>query len=259
MPINHIGTDLLPLVYDDDYEVNDEDKLAEYIGDIILGYYYKVKDVIDELDSSTGISTDDAIDAAIRKLNDALPNHLKGYIFQHMSWVALASQYHDERLKMMKPHDAPAQHGIDGLALLLDENENVERIIITEDKCTVDPRSKIRSQVYPEFDDFEKSTYDNKIISGIAEIIGTRELRNKIEPDIFKKELWQYRIGINRTQLDEEGTKRRKLFKDYDSHVANPETRRHAATIFIPDTEIWAENMKSKIIKYLESKKTNKQ
>lgn len=257
-PIRHIGTDYLPLVYDDDYEIIDEKILAKYIGEIILGYYAYVKDIIDQLDNDNGPSNNEMIDAAIAKLNDLNIEHLKGYLFQHMSWIALATKYHSKNLRMFKPHDAAAQHGIDGLALLLDDDNNIKTIIITEDKCTKEPRNVMTNQVFPEFDEYENGKCYNKIISGIESLIGEdRTLRKRIMVNVANKNLWQYRIGISRGDTHNGSDDRRKaLFKDYEKHVADPKERRHAATIYIADTNAWAINIKDKVITYLNSKKT---
>lgn len=257
-PIKCIGTDFYPLFYDDDYEIIDEKILAKYIGEIILGYYAYVKDIIDQLDNDNGPSNNEMIDAAIGKLNALSKEHLKGYLFQHMSWIALASKYHSRQLRMYKPHDAAAQHGIDGLALLLDNDWNIKTIIITEDKCTKEPRTVMNSQVFPEFDDYENGKCYNKIISGIESLIGEdRTLRKRIMKNVANKNLWQYRIGISRDDAHNgSDDKRKALFKYYDEHVSDPQERRHAATIYIADTNAWATNLKDEVIKYLNSKKT---
>mgnify|MGYP001007712230 CR=1 FL=1 len=256
MPLRNIGTDLSPLVFDDDYEIIDEKKLAEYIGEIILGYYLHVKKIIDQLDSGSGPTNEESIQAAIKLLNSTDSQKLKGFLFQHMSWIALAMQYKTTNLKMVRPHDAPAQQGIDGLAILLCDDGLIDKIIITEDKCSKEPRKRIQSEVYPEFDDFESGKSNNKIVSGITSLVGYDEnLLKKIEPNIVNKSLWQYRIGVTRNDNYQTPNDRKALFNDYDKHVFGSQERRHAATIYIPDTDNWSENLKDKIIQYLNSRK----
>lgn len=255
MPIRHIGTDISPLVYDDDYRVIDIDKLAEYIGEIMLGYYQHIKDIIDNLGTVKGPTIKSTKDAALDILNTKETDKLKGLLFQHMSWIALAMQYNTTNLKMVRPHDALAQHGLDGLAILLNEDGTINKIIITEDKCTDNPRHTITAKVYPEFDNIEKGKVNNQIVSGISSLVGyDRNLLAKIEPNICNQDFWQYRIGITRNDNYQDATDRQRLFKGYDSHVKGDVRKRHAATINIQDTAAWAFDLRDRIINYLTTK-----
>lgn len=255
MPIKHIGTDMLPIVYDDDYVVADEDKLVKFIGDILLGRFFYIKRIIDNLDDRKGPNIKDEKDAAIQKLNSTNISHLKGLLFQHLSWIALATQYGTSNLKMIKPHDEPIEHGLDGFAILLNNDGSINKIIITEDKCSDDPRNRITQEVFPEYDQIEKGIKDNIIISNITSLVGENpSYFDKIEPNIANKQLWQYRIGITRDSKHDAIENRRDLFKDYEKHVADPQERRHAATILIPDTKAWATDLRDKIIDYIKSR-----
>lgn len=46
-------------------------------------------------------------------------------------------------------------HGFDGFAIKLTPDNMIERIVITEDKCTNDARTTIRDKVWPEFSEME--------------------------------------------------------------------------------------------------------
>lgn len=74
-----------------------------------------------------------------------------GWLFQMISWLQLANQYKGYRFFNNPPHPQPSMHGIDGLAVKFTPDNTIERIVITEDKCTEDARKTITSKVWPKF------------------------------------------------------------------------------------------------------------
>ena len=64
-------------------------------------------------------------------------------------------------------------HGIDGFAVKLTPNNTIERIVITEDKCTENAKTTIRDKVWPEFSGMENGEKNNAIFS--APPFGTPE------------------------------------------------------------------------------------
>lgn len=74
-----------------------------------------------------------------------------GWLFQMISWLQLANQYKGDIFFQQSPHSQPSMHGIDGFAVKLTPNNTIERIVITEDKCTENAKTTIRDKVWPEF------------------------------------------------------------------------------------------------------------
>lgn len=259
MPISSSFNDFPPLVSDNEIVVGNLDHLAELIAEVMLGRYIHVQKIL-EAKTSTAISPDRIIDATINRLNNMDQDHRDGWIFQIISWIALHKDHIGQRYLAQQPHDAPAQHGLDGLAIVLDESDKIVKIIITEDKCTTNIRSTIKQKVWPEFLDFEEGSQDNKLVSRISALIsqvdGGRILDENMN-DIFNFDLRRYRVGINRTPKYNTAKKRKSLFKGYDGCVKGADnTRRTAATFFQTDIRAWMADMKIRIIEYLESKKT---
>jgi|GEM_PF-4152460 len=77
--------DCLPLVIDNEFDINNEDHLAEFVGKIILGHYAHVKRIIKTLATLDLNIIDDEIDAAISKLNSTSKEKRDGWIFQIIS------------------------------------------------------------------------------------------------------------------------------------------------------------------------------
>lgn len=264
MPFKYKNCDCTPLVFDREFDIENEDLLAEYVGTIVLGHYAHIKRIINSLSATEPKISDDEINLAISHLDyeGKSPNEIEkrdGWVFQIISWLVLLNENKDTKFYCQPPHDAPAQQGIDGLGIKFDENFKIENIIITEDKCTENQRTVINQQVWPEFENYEKGLFNNKIVNRISAMIENLDDGDVLEAnknDIYSTDKWIYRVGINRTDKYETDKKRKKLFKGYDDNViGNDPHRRYAATINKADIRAWMEELSVKIITYLESLK----
>lgn len=266
-PIRIIGTDLSPLVVDDDFEVVDKQQLAEWIAQLVLGEYGHIYMIIKNLSPEELPSDNGSIDHMISLLNvpadnETLIDHRDGWLFQMMSWIALNIKLHqdypDGTIHMVSPHDARAKHGIDGLAMVLTADKKIGRIIITEDKCTTSPRDFVRDKVLPEFGDYENHIYDNKLKSELTQFVSPTsnpDLYIEISPSFANHDHWTYRIGITRESCHNSEKGRRGLYKGYDVAVKGDVVRRKGASIYLSQMRVWMQDLSDRIIAVLESKK----
>lgn len=261
MPFTLIDVDCSPYAIDHEYEITNENLLAEYVGELVLGHHIHILKVINSLSSTFSATPNHVIDIAIRKIRTPETDKRDGWLFQMISWLVLASRNQGENYYTQHPHFAAAQHGIDGLSILLNPDNSVKKIIITEDKCTTSPRDTIRDDVFPEFKKFESGEKDSAMI-GIFGILlsnlDSGEVFQSIQNDIYNIDLRVYRIGITREHSHNSDNGRKRLLKDYEKNVLGATSdRRTGATIFIDDLRNWMNEFSSKVIIYLESKKSN--
>ncbi|MEZ7494415.1 hypothetical protein QO206_02890 [Leeuwenhoekiella aequorea] len=261
MPFAFKDCDCSPLVIDNEFSIQDENLLAEYVGKIVLGHYAHVKKIINRLSPQTPVIPNEVIDLAIEKLNNPTDIEKRdGWVFQIISWLVLVIQKNDEKYYCQQPHDAPAQHGIDGIGIILNSDQKIKNIIITEDKCTTNHRNRM-VEIWSEFRDFEKGDHDNKIVnrlSPLLEHIDNGVVLEAIQNDLYSKDLRKYRVGINRNSKYEEVKKRKKLFKGYDSCILdNDVKRRTASTMYKDDIRGWMEGFSQKVVSFLQKQKTS--
>lgn len=57
-------------------------------------------------------------------------------VISMISWLQLANQ-NKGNIFQQSPHSQPSMHGFDGFAIKLTPDNMIERIVITEDKCTM--------------------------------------------------------------------------------------------------------------------------
>jgi len=262
MPFRFNKTECLPLVVDNEYEIINEYLLAEYVGNIILGHYAHVKRIINALATIPLKPNETEINMAIEKLSykDLKANEKRdGWVFQIISWLALFIEENDRNFYCQQPHDAPAQHGLDGIAIKFNDNYELEKIIISEDKFTENHRTII-SDVWKEFASFEGGQFDNKLINRISALIENLDGGNILEKnknDIYKNDFKRYRLGINRNKTYEEIPRKRiKLFSGFDTCVPGDDPlRRFGATFYKEDIRDWMESFCQKVIEYLNTQK----
>jgi hypothetical protein len=244
-----------PLFTDNEIIINDEQKLVEWTAHILLGYHTHVTRI---LQSGTAIvfhsPQKKTITSFIRRFKKIDREKRHGWLFQTISWLALKADHPTASFKMQPPHDAPAQHGIDGLGLLLDNNNTVQSVVITEDKCTENPRDQIRNAVWPEFRKFERGENDQKLVSRLSALLESLpdETLRSVQEDIYRLDLRKYRVGITRTSAHSDSARRKALFKDYDQCVPGALSKRTAASFEQEDIRDWMDRFSEKIINYLE-------
>lgn len=260
MPFQFIDTDCSPLVIDNEYEIIDIELLASYVGELLLGNHRHILRIINSLSTTFPKHPNESVDAVINQLKATSLEKRHGWLFQMISWIVLSEKSKGMKFHSNYPHFAPAQQGIDGLALIIGKDDTLQNIIITEDKCTTYPRNKITQQVFPELEDFESGKKDSALVGIISSLIGhlnSGDLLEKVQNEIFNKELRVYRIGITRETSHNSIEGRKRLFKDYDQKVKGESAKRRvAASIDIPDLRNWMENFSNLVEKYLLSKKT---
>ena len=219
MPFNFNICDCSPLVIDNEIIIKDEDILAQHVGKIILGHFAHVKRIILALSTTTPVNDNFDIEIAIERLS-SIGKEVKdiekrdGWVFQIISWLALLIENKEKRYFCQQPHDAPAQHGLDGIAVILNNANSIESIIVCEDKCTENHRVLI-PKIWTEFTEFERGDHNNKLVSRISALIEQLDEGNVLEANInsiYSKDVRKYRVGINRNNTYQSPPKRKKLF-----------------------------------------------
>lgn len=203
------------------------------------------------------------IDLTIEKLIIAAPDtpyKRDGWIFQMITWIAINKDFSGTNFFCQIPHDAPAQHGIDGLGVLLSPTNTLKAIVIAEDKYTEKPRRMLYKEVWPELKNYEKGTYDNKIVNrvtGLLDRFDDSVIDALIQDDIYKKDFRNYRVGITPEAKHNSSLKKKKLFKGYSTSVKGKDhLRRIGVTFEQADIRQWMDDFSVKVIAFLKSKKS---
>lgn len=262
MPYSYSQTDHDPLCHETEIIVNDQKKLAAQVGLLLLGKHRHVASILAAKHSSVTASTNVMIDRAQRQLNISTDNERwsrDGWLFQMMTWISMRLENPGIHLISQAPHTNPAQHGIDGLTIVLTSSNTIKALIIGEDKYTENPRPTIRDDVWPEFALFEKGEFDSQLVTQISMLLGNlndNEIDAMIENDIYKTSNRVYRAGITPLASHTTVQLRKRLFKDYDKCIpGSNRARRQALTFSPPDIRKWMDDFSADIVDFLETQR----
>ena len=238
-----------PLCKDYEFVVKDKNQLAELIAKLVMGWSRHVSRLIKNLDPLYPDVDKATIQSQLDVLNGGDTTKIDGWLFQMISWLVLAEQHKgNPNFFQHNPHPQKAMHGLDGIAVTLKSDGSIDRIIITEDKCTDSPRGKITQEVYPEFVEIEAGRKNNAIMQQVEALLSDEALI-RVQNDISNPRYRQYRIAI--TRLDEHNSDdgRKTLFKDYEQKIGGPDVdRRTCSTTNFNNMRVWMNDLKQLVI-----------
>lgn len=244
-----------PLCRDFEFVVNDKQRLAELISMLLLGWGRHVGRLIKNLDPNYPNVDKETIQSQLNVLNGRDTEKIDGWLFQMISWIVLAEQHKgDPCFFQHNPHPQKAMHGLDGIAVTLNADGSINRIIITEDKCTDSPRNKITQQVYPEFVEIEAGTKNNAIMQQVEALLLYEDLI-RVQNDILNPRYRQYRISITRLNKHDSDDGRKSLFKDYEQKVGDADVeRRTCSSTNFSGMRAWMDDLRQLVIATLTQK-----
>lgn len=241
-----------PLCRDYEFIVEDKQQLADLISKLVMGWCRHVSRLIRNLDPRYPDVDKATIKSQLDVLNGGDNKKIDGWLFQMISWIVLAEQHKGNPYFFQhNPHPQKAMHGLDGIAVTLNADGSINRIIITEDKCTDFPRGIITQQVYPEFVAIEAGTKNNAIMQQVEALLSEEDLI-RVQNDIVKPRYRQYRITITRLDAHDSFDGRKSLFKDYELKVQGADfDRRTCSTTNFKNMRAWMDDLRKLVISNL--------
>lgn len=238
-----------------DWTVTDEKELALLIARVALGQYSHVLKILSATGNLAYAPSQNAIDGAIKKLTPAHYDHpwqRDGWVFQVIAWITANLQAPDD--PKAPPHIRLADKGFDGLHLKLNEHNDVELVVICEEKATTNPRNTIRDKVWPEFIGFEQGLREPELVSEATTLLMLCKHPDpeKAIADIFWDDTRSYRVSITIAEKENSTAGRKELFKGYETVVTgNNVKRRRAETFYSADIRKWIDTLSSASINLL--------
>lgn len=240
---------------DEGFEIIDEESLAQYVAYLVMGYSRHVNKIIKELGNVNEVEVEKEHKAEIislltltKKSSEIKRYKRDGWLFQMISWLVVNLKNKDKKMKQLHPHNQPSMHGVDGLAVIVNDG-HIEKIILTEDKCTEHPKEKIKTQVFPEFIEYEAGRKNTTLLNDVGSILDMfGEDYENAHNEITNKGIRQYRIGVTRKEEHNSNEGRRCLFADYETIVSDNIERRRGSSIFLENLRSWMDGFAAKVI-----------
>lgn len=233
--------------------IEDEDKLAKLVARVALGQSRHVARILRETGYADVAPAKTAYDGARGILT--VPSgektfHRDGWLFQVISWVAAHKQSPNDLIR--PPQMIKADKGFDGIHVrLVKRKGKIATVIICEEKATTNPRNKIVSDVWPDFESLEAGERDNELVAVVTDILATNGLDDNAD-EVVASILWQearaYRVSV--TGKDEHCTTDglKKLFAGYEDKVSGNVTRRRAEVLQLDDIREWLNALADKAL-----------
>ena len=151
------------------------------------------------------------------------------------------------------PHVRKSDKGQDILIVHFHEGEC--SVTIGEDKASDDARAIVRSQVFPEFEQYETGCRDAELESATLAIL-QRNLNSEQSQQVIVGVLWErarkYRIAVSASADGPNDKDPHDLFAGYEDAVAGDDNRRRAETITIPELRSWFDCFAEDVTNHLE-------
>ena len=240
-------------------EITDEDELAKCVALLAVGHFRHVQKILDRLSPPGTFFPTGAVTKAIDEFSKTGTGHLEnrdGWIFQFMSWIALAARTRGAIL-LDAPHPMPSQKGFDGLAVSLSSDpDQVDFVLITEDKATDNPRQFFRNEVLPEMRDIEAGSRDGEMLARVTtqveRAVSDEESREKmLQESLWNKDL-RFRVCI--ATSGKQLPARIDLFKGFKESASGPSKRRGGELLNNENLRLTLQSLATKIVQYLRSK-----
>mgnify|MGYP004433473337 FL=1 len=250
-----IDTDCSDSCIDEGFEILDEDTLAQYVAYLVMGYSRHVNKIIMNLGNVDLPTLEKEHKAKIvsfltlgEKTSDVKRYKRDGWLFQMISWLVVNLKNKDKKIKQQHPHNQPAMHGVDGLAVIVN-NGHIEKIILTEDKCTEYPKATIQNKVFPEFKDYEEGGKNTTLLNDVGTILDMfGDDYENAHNEITNKDIRQYRIGITREAEHNSNEGRKELFNGYETIVKGEINRRSGSSIYLANLRDWMDRFAAKVV-----------
>lgn len=194
------------------------------------------------------VSSDAAVANAARKKKDARVAHRDGLLFQHVSWIAGMLQHPVAKAKA--PHLRVADKGFDGLFLEV-SNGSFTKLVLCEDKATVNPRSTITQKVWPELEYTEAGGKDLELVDAVTAMLDTmmsEDDRVAVIDGAIWGRLRQYRVAVTASPGDARQGGFGSLFSGFDSMAPQASTVRSGEVLLLDDVRAWLQELSIQVI-----------
>jgi hypothetical protein len=234
--------------------VKNEDALALLVVRLLMGQYRHVQKILaNEGHQHTALINAAGIKDLIRKLEPESDDEMyrrDGWIFQMITWIA--AKLVEPQMISAPPQSQSAMPGFDNL-FVRTSGDKVVQVIIGEDKATINERSTITSQVWPEIRDFETGRRDHELLNEITPILerNSEELNvDECLKELFWEQIRSYRVCITVKESKDDAS-RKALFKGFDTVAVGSIDKRCAETFVVGELRLCMDELCKKAVKIL--------
>ncbi|WP_156799413.1 hypothetical protein [Oceanicola granulosus] len=174
-----------------------------------------------------------------------------GLLFQHLSWVAASIDM--PAALATPPHVRRADKGFDGLLVSIqDASGEISRVVLCEDKASINPKSLVQGSVWNEIDGIVNGNKDLELLDAITAILreqaglGADTQEELLEALIYERTR-AFRVAVTAMPENADAGGYQHILKDFDKHALGAETVRLAEVLPSVDTRSFLKALARKI------------
>jgi hypothetical protein len=200
-------------------------------------------------------SPDDAQRKAAEAKRDTRVEHRDGLLFQHVSWIAAFMRL--PHAKATPPHVRQADKGFDGVLLEVDPAQTaLSRIVLCEDKASINPRSLVTGSIWPEIKQIQVHAKDREILAALTAILDTMpEVDRESVIDATEwRGVRQFRVALTAGEDQVKAGGYQHLFAGFDSAAGGTIEARMAEVMPMNEVRPYLDDLAERVIAVLKGK-----
>lgn len=231
------------------FEAADLDALAGAVALVLVQEFALARSLLSNdtsrIDNREVAFTDSEIEDIVqRRLRLADPSHRDGFLFQLIMWLA-AHMDLDEGDLVALPHTQASAKGQDSIVVHVGTGAEIA-LSICEDKATQRPRDTVRSQVWPEIQDYESGGRRDELRSNIIATLGVGGVPETEAQRLVREMSWEGKCRY-RVRVTIDRVRGQHVFRGFDEIVNGGSERRRGETFKVHELRTWMASFATKV------------
>lgn len=174
-----------------------------------------------------------------------------GLLFQHLSWVAASIDM--PAALATPPHVRMADKGFDGLLLSIQDGSGaISRVVLCEDKASINPKSLVQGSVWNEIDGIVNGNKDLELLDAITAILREQsglggDTQEELLEALIYDQMRAFRVAVTCMPTNADADGYQHIFNDFDKHALGAETVRLAEVLPSDDTRSFLKSLARKV------------
>ncbi len=245
MPINIVDQPAAPQCGGQQWSVADEKELSALVARVLVGRARQVAAILEGAEDGPVVTLAATKARLKRELvlePDTDPWHRDGLLFETICWIVARKNAAPNEV-LSDPHRRSTQQGADTVKVLFDNDEReLVRATVYEQKCSDRPRDKFRGEVLPAFKQWLEGVRDDELLQIAIALLDRFNLTDAERQRAFGRLILQrplaLRAALTVSPDSFPGSECIKLFKDFDS-LSIEVTERFGDTFPLGDIRAW--------------------
>lgn len=225
------------------------DLAVEVIAQVAIGQVEHAMRILDGQQPGHDEITKKGVAETIKYVQGCPKDHRDGWMFQVISWYA--NLQHDPQAFVRMPLPTATRQGFDGVSLRMSsDGSEIEYVVISEEKATLQPRRRFLKEVIPDFCALEAGERERELRPELLVLLQAA----KADPTaILNTGVWKGRKRYRAAICTSNGRlpKKEELFESFDTKIPGDATKRHAHRFVHSDMRAFFEDLTQDVLQHL--------